>query len=141
MLLLAFSVSMQLCAQDDTSNTSSQQQTYPVRGTVINSVTREPIARALVTFAGEASSSLLTDNEGRFEFPNIPSGRCILQARRPGFFAKGSGRDTSQAISVGPKAEDVTLTLEPAGSITGHVTLSTSDPANNIHVQIGRAHV
>ncbi len=139
MLLLAFSVSIQLCAQDDTSNTSSQQQTYPVRGTVINSVTREPIARALVTSAGEASSSLLTDNEGRFEFPNLPSGRCVLQARRPGFFAKGSGRGANQAISVGPRTEDVTLTLEPAGSITGHVTLSTSDPADaSIHIQLMR---
>ena len=139
MLLLAFSVSVKLCcAQDDTSNTSSQQQTYPVRGTVINSVTHEPIARALVTFAGEASSSLLTDNEGRFEFSNVPAGRCILQARRPGFFAKGSGREAYQAISVGPRTEDISLMLEPAGSITGHVTLSTSDSADNIHVQLMR---
>ena len=59
MLLFAISVSIQLCAQDDTSNTSSQQQTYPVRGTVINSVTREPIARALVTSAGEDRKSVV----------------------------------------------------------------------------------
>ena len=139
MLLLAFSASIQLCcAQDDTSNTNSQQQTYPVHGTVINSVTHKPIARALVTFAGEASSSLLTDNEGRFEFPSVPAGRCVFQARRPGFFAKASGREAYQAISVGPRTENISLTLEPAGSITGHVTLSTSDPADNIHVQLMR---
>jgi hypothetical protein len=137
-LFLALSASVWLRAQDDASNTTSQAQTYPVRGTVINSVTHEPVARALVTFAGESPSSMLTDSEGRFEFPNVPAGRSVLQARRPGFFARGSGQDMYQPISVGPKNEDIVLTLEPAGSITGRVTLSTSDPADNIHVQLMR---
>jgi hypothetical protein len=98
MLLVVFSVSARLRAQDDSNGTNSQQQTYQVRGTVINSVTHEPIARALVSFSGEASGSMLTDSGGRFEFPNIPAGRCVLQARRPGFFAKNSGRDAFQPI-------------------------------------------
>jgi len=138
MLLVVFSVSARLRAQDDSNGTNSQQQTYQVRGTVINSVTHEPIARALVSFSGEASGSMLTDSGGRFEFPNIPAGRCVLQARRPGFFAKNSGRDAFQPIYVGPKTEDTILALEPAGSITGRVTLSTAEQANDIHVQLLR---
>lgn len=136
MLLLALPVSISLHAQDDADSGSAQHQTYPVRGSVINTVTHEPVARALVTFSGEATGSMLTDSEGRFEFSSVPAGRCILQARRPGFFAKGAGQDAYQSFPVGPKNEDVTLALEPAGSITGHAVLSTSDPGDGIRVQL-----
>ena len=91
--------------------------------------------------------SQLTDNEGRFEFPNIPAGRGMLQAKRPGFFGTGSGRDLYRPIAVGPSTTDHVLALEPAGSITGHVTMPASDPGSNIRVQLmrraiqeGRAH-
>src|ERR1700756_1399344 len=91
-----------LQAQENGSGTTTNQRTYEVRGTVINSVTHEPIERALVSIAGETSSSQLTDNEGRFEFPNVPAGRSVLQARRPGFFGSVSGGDLYQPIAVGP---------------------------------------
>src|SRR5262249_5381634 len=122
-------------------------KTYEVRGTVINSVTHEPIARTLVTIAGETPSSQLTDNEGRFEFPNIPTGASVLQARRPGFFSPGSSNDFSQPITVGPDNQDHTLMLEPAGLITGQITTTPSDSDSDIRVQLmrrtvqeGRAH-
>jgi hypothetical protein len=113
-------------------------QAYEVRGTVINSVTHEPIARALVTLAGETSSSQLTDNEGRFEFPDIPAGRSVLEAKRPGFFGASSGRDLYQPIAVGPSTTDHILALEPAGSITGQITVPSSDSDGNIRVQLMR---
>jgi Carboxypeptidase regulatory-like domain len=121
-------------AQD--GNGSPGQRVYEVRGTVVNSVTHEPIARALVTIAGETSSSQLTDNEGRFEFPNASAGRGVLQARRPGFFGTNYGRDALLPIEVGPNAQDHILTLEPAGSITGRVTMPASDPGSNIRIQL-----
>jgi hypothetical protein len=116
---------------------SSSQRAY-VRGTVINSVTHEPIARALVTLAGETSTSQLTDNEGHFEFANVQAGRNVLDARRPGFFGIGRGRDSSMPISVGPTSSGYTLALEPASTITGQIILPTADPSSNIHVQLMR---
>lgn len=116
----------------------NSRQSYEVRGTVLNSVTHEPIARALVTIAGETSNSQLTDNEGRFSFPNMPAGRSMLQARRPGFFGSGSARDVDLAIEVGPDSSDHVLTLEPAGAITGQITLPASDSGSNIRVQLMR---
>ncbi|HYK36775.1 carboxypeptidase-like regulatory domain-containing protein [Alloacidobacterium sp.] len=117
---------------------TSSPQTFDVRGTVLNSVTHEPIARVLVTLAGANSSSLLTDNEGRFDFANIPAGRSMLQARRPGFFALGSGRDLDLPIAVEPNVPDHVLQLEPAGVIEGHIILPSSDSGSNIRVQLMR---
>lgn len=137
-VLLFTSPNLQLPAQEISTGANTNRQSYEVRGTVVNSVTHEPIARALVTIAGETSSSQLTDNEGRFEFPNIPPGRSVLQAKRPGFFGTGSGRDLYQPIAVGPNTPDHTLALEPAGSITGQVTMPASDPGSNIRIQLMR---
>jgi hypothetical protein len=44
--------------------------TYPVRGVVMNSLTHEPIARALVEAQGDGT---LTDGNGRFEL-NLAAG-------------------------------------------------------------------
>lgn len=113
----------------------------------MNSVTHEPIARALVSISGESPDAQLTDNEGRFDFQNALAGRCTLQARRPGFFGTASGRDLYMNIAVGPNSRDHVLALEPAGSITGQITTPASDTGNTIRVQLlrrniqeGRAH-
>jgi hypothetical protein len=79
-------------------------KTDSVHGTVINSVTRAPISRALVS-SPDNRFATMTDDEGHFEFtfpapaagqddqasvnPNRP---VALSARKPGFV-----RDSSQA--------------------------------------------
>ncbi len=126
------------CLLHAQAGNSSSQHTYDVRGTVVNSITHEPIARALVTLAGETSNSQLTDNEGHFEFTNVQAGRNMLEARRPGFFGVGRGRNSSMPISVGPTGNDYTLALEPASTITGQIALPTADPGSNIRVQLMR---
>jgi Carboxypeptidase regulatory-like domain len=130
-LLLIFSV-LPLHAQENSG------RTYEVRGAVINSLTHEPVARALVTIAGETNSSQLTDSEGRFDFPQVPAGRSIVEAKRPGFFGTGSGRDLYQAIVVGPNSPDHVLALEPAGSITGQIGTPAAESVDNIRVQLIR---
>lgn len=107
---------------------------YTVRGEVINSVTHDPVARALVTLAGNGSQSILTDSEGRFNFVGVAAGQEVLQAWRPGYLRGPEFRQ----INVGPGLSDVMLALEPAGSITGHVTLSNSDPSTDVRVELLR---
>jgi len=133
-MLLCFSHGLQFQAQEN-----GAQRTYDVRGTVINGTTHEPLARALVTIAGqESSSSQLTDNEGRFEFPNVRAGGSTLVARRPGFFGSNFSRDLSVPVEIGPDVHEHTLALTPAGTITGQITLPASDTGSNIRVQLMR---
>lgn len=137
-VLLFFSYGLQIQAQEN----GGAQRTYEVRGIVINSTTHEPIARALVTIAGqESSSSQLTDNEGRFEFPNVRAGGSTLVARRPGFFGSNFSRDLSVPVDVGPDIHEHTLAITPAGTITGQITLPASDPGGNIPVQLMRRNI
>ena len=138
-LLFIFFFCLSARTQDESGNNAgAQSKTYEVHGTVINSVTQEPIARALVTIAGQDSSAMLTDSDGHFSFAGITTGRHVLQVRRPGFFSPGMGRYEFKPITVGASTGDITLSLEPAGTITGQVTLSTSDSPDDIRVQLMR---
>ena len=99
---------------------------YPVRGVVLDSLTHEPIPRALVenNYAAE-----LTDGEGRFEL-NLPQAMQQISVRRPGYNFRGQGQN--HAVNVGVNTPDLTFYLMPQASITGHVTLSTGEPADGI---------
>ena len=122
--------SVTLIAQD-------AQQTYPVHGTVLDSVTRQPIARALVD--SHSQGATLTDNDGHFEF-NLTAGSADLLVRRPGYEPM-TGSLHSHRVQVGPSTPELTFTLTPEALITGQVTLSTADPADGIRVIAYRHHL
>ncbi len=126
-----------------------------IRGIVINSVTREPIARALVSSPGNRLATL-TNSEGRFEFilptvdpateggsgPNAPPGRSIrsysLMARKPGFLTDPN----SQANNIrNVPSKDLTLALTPEAVIVGTVTLPTTEAPDSITLQVFRRQV
>ncbi len=109
-----------MCAAQETP------ETYPVRGVVLNSVTRQPIARVLVDANSDA---VLTDNEGRFAL-NLRSNFTQITVRRPGY--NSSGRNGTHAMKVGANMPDFTFYLTPDASITGNVTLSSGDEASGI---------
>ncbi len=135
-------------------------------GVVLNSVTHEPIARALVS-SPDSRFATLTNSEGRFEFalakmqepaggstgdPSASPGPTpsavfdrpsVLFARKPGFLAEPYGAQNLQDETVG----EVTLTLIPESLIVGTVTLPTSEAPDSVGLQIflqqvqdGRAH-
>jgi hypothetical protein len=112
--------------------------TFPVDGVVENSLTHQPIARALVE---SASDRILTDNQGRFEL-HLPNGNAYLSARRPGYQGMGDGRPPAQlSVNVSANAPPVTIVLTPAASITGHVTLSTGDEAEGLQFTLFRKQI
>ena len=114
------------------SSNRPQSPRVEIKGTVINSVSGEPIRRAFVTLATMPPRSAFTDDEGHFVFPNVPSGSMMLAARRPGFFFQREGRtmlDTSKSTSV-------ELKLTPASLIYGRIVGATADPLERVPVQL-----
>lgn len=126
---------------------------YPVGGTILNSISGQPIPRALVVLNQQFAA--LTGSGGEFSFDNIPAGSYDLSVRRPGFEGFGhagndafGGRGATPAptppprhIQVGPGMAALTLAITPEAGIAGQVTLSTSDPADGIRVMLYRRHV
>jgi hypothetical protein len=137
------------------------QNADSIRGTVINSVTHEPIGRALVS-SPDSRFATLTDSQGHFEFtlpktetnlerdPNsgLPlSGRVqivnsvrpdMLMARKPGFLNDQSNPAQNLQNATG---KELTISLTPEALIVGSVTLPTSESPDSIFLQIYRRQV
>ena len=107
--------------------------TYPVRGVVQNSITHQPIARALVDADGNGNS-VLTDGEGRFEL-DLPEGEVAITVRRPGY---RQGMESRHAVKVGADIAALSFSLTPVASIAGHVTLSGGDEPEGLRFFIYR---
>jgi len=136
-----------------------------IRGVVVNSVTHEPVGRALV-HSPDDRFAMFTDSEGRFEFtfpqadsdksPADESGsadrfrhggqnlQLMLMAKKPGFLEDHMGIRNRQSDSAG---KEITIPLTPEALIVGRVVLVTSEPSDPIQlelyrrqVQEGRAH-
>jgi len=131
---------------------SDDQKT--IHGTVVNSVTRAPIARALV-HSGDDRLAMLTDGDGHFEFtlsnvdksangsdfrslnrsrlslPGEANG-LWLSARKPGFLDDPSSGRPVEAIP----GSEVTIPLVPEAVIAGKVNESAGDVAVGVNVEI-----
>jgi hypothetical protein len=125
------SVVLFVCALVAVSNLAAPGQelpTYPVHGVVLNSLTHEPIARALVQAPDD---SVLTDNEGHFEL-NLPAGVVGINIRRPGYDTRGPS--TNHTVRVAPNMPSLDFYLIPEAVITGHITLANGDEADGIRI-------
>ena len=70
---------------------------YPVRGRVIDRLSREPVAYAAVTITGQPGKGAMTDSLGRFEILQVKPGIYSVVHRLP------NGRDP-RIPGVGPDA-------------------------------------
>jgi hypothetical protein len=135
-------------ATASTDGTSSAADTrITIRGQVRDALTGEPLARALVRVEGDSPIGTLTDSEGRFEIPGVPTGQQIVKVRKPGYYDRssaGTENDTSASahnILVAAPMPELSLALAPTGSIRGEIVLSTGDPALGITVDLFRRSV
>jgi hypothetical protein len=111
------------------ANDSRPQRT--IRGVVINSLTGQPIAGALVQIAG--GHAALTDREGQFEI-TASGGAIGAFPTKPGYFAEQWG--ISRFEAPGLESQPVTLKLNPEAIVSGTVTDQNGQPLEGLHVQL-----
>jgi hypothetical protein len=137
-----------LIASDSVAQTvQSDDQPAKISGTVINSVTKAPIGRALV-FTSDNRLAVLTDSEGHFDL-TLPkenagiSGVTVfrsggyensgcsswLQARKPGYL-------DCIPSPPGTSNSDLTIALVPEALIHGRVSVGNSEPLSGTDVQL-----
>lgn len=119
---------------------TSRNAKYGLSGTVINSLTGEPIRRALVQLYDGGQRSVFTDQDGRFQFNDLAQTMgTSLSARKPGFFTEQELAQNSlpqKMVEVGPNATPVVLKLVPEAVITGHVHGVDGEPLENMPIKI-----
>jgi hypothetical protein len=130
----------------------TNSQTETIQGTVVNSVTDEPIGRALV-YSPDHRFATMTDSEGHFSFtfpapstveansgfnpsgsrvsPRAPSRPETLEAKKPGFL-------DSRRIEKLSADKELTISLIPEAVITGRVVLPSSDAPDRIELELYR---
>ncbi len=109
---------------------------YTVAGSVSNSVTGEPIRRALVHIGQFA---VFTGADGRFQMDGVIPGLYNATAQRPGFVdptQTGQMSSPPPMINVGPNTPPVTLKLAPESVVEGRVLSNTGEPIENAQVQL-----
>ncbi len=121
-------------ASDQPSSTAASQ-THSIRGTVVNSVTSEPLARALVTLAAQRVQIAMTDANGSFHFEDVLGGSVALTAQRPGFFPP---EQLAHPFTITADIENFVIALAPQGVIGGHIASGLNAPIEDLPVHLYR---
>jgi hypothetical protein len=111
---------------------------YKLSGTVVNSVTGEPIRRALVSLFYAEQLSTMTDQDGHFEFEGLQRSRPVVTAQKPGYFSEqelSRGRAQATQVEVGPDAQSAIIKLLPEAVITGRIVDPDGLPIPRLVVQ------
>ncbi|MCC7044877.1 MAG: carboxypeptidase regulatory-like domain-containing protein [Acidobacteria bacterium] len=112
--------------------------TATVTGTVVIEGAGSPVRRARVTLSAaelRGGRSVVTDDQGRFNFQALPAGRFTLTASKSGFVditygAKRAGRPgTPIQLSDGQNLTGLTIAMPRGGVITGIVVDEHGEPA------------
>ncbi len=151
-LLLVLGAQVSTAIQISSSPTAPSDQArsdkYSFFGTVVDSVTGEPIRKALVQLHGAQQYTVFSDGDGRFQFGGLPAGVMSLSAQKPGYFGEQELRSRMPAsFEVGPKSESAVIKLTPEGIIAGRVATTTGAPLEHVplsltylNVRDGRRH-
>jgi hypothetical protein len=145
LIFSAFPFASSLRAQSQASASDDSRKTFSVSGNVVNSVTGEPVSRALVQIFVGGQKSALTGPDGHFEFSGVPGGQTAVNAEKPGFFNEEQlrlkhGWVTPTLITVGPETPAVTVKLFPESVIVGHVT-ANGEAVEGVPVKVMEAQV
>jgi hypothetical protein len=116
-------------------------ETYAVRGTVLNSISAEPIPWALVRLdsVGEsAAREVRADAEGKFAFASVSAKAAYLSASKPGYFPvlRGTEHPMQLRVAVHRNSSAAIVRLVPEGIIYGRITGADGEPIEGMRVQL-----
>ena len=129
---------------------SSAPTKFRISGTLVNSVTGEPISRATISLLAESDShtlaTTLTDSEGHFSIEGLDADKYQLTAAKRGYRTTffDEHEEYSSAIVTGSKTgseiylnvERLTFRITPGGLIHGVVIADTGDPVQDATVRL-----
>jgi uncharacterized protein (DUF2141 family) len=120
------------------------RQTLRIAGTVLSATTSAPLSQARISIVETRDRgkliSMITSEDGHFEFSQLKAGKYSLQGAKRGFISSAyeQHEQFSTAIVTGPEfsTENLVLRLMPMALITGHVSDEFGDPIRNASVTL-----
>lgn len=117
---------------------------YRVAGTVISKTDGHPLARARVALRDAKDSqkfeSLVTAEDGKFNFPDVPAGKYSLNGAKRGFITAAYDQheqfSTAIVTGAGIDTEALVLRMAPAAIISGKILDESGDPVRHASVTL-----
>ncbi len=124
-------------AQIPPSSPAKGGETFMVSGTVVNSVTGEPIGRALVRVNRFPQRTTFSDGEGHFEIDGLGPGHVNMSAQKPGFVNEHEASiQPATWVDIGSNTGAVVLKLIPQGAIYGRATDASGQLVEHVPVRL-----
>src|SRR5215470_9282757 len=146
--LSLWSLSFDVCRGQTPSSPQDvpQSATSRIAGTIVSSLDGSPLARARVSIFETSnrtnSVSLITSENGHFEFPGLKSGKFSLQGTKRGFLTAAYDQheqySTAIVTGAGLDTEHLVLRLTPLATLSGKVLDESGDPVRHAQVFLYR---
>jgi Carboxypeptidase regulatory-like domain len=120
--------------------------TFRIAGTIVNAIGGNPLGRARVSIADARNpqnrQSLITTEDGRFDFKQVSAGKYSLQGAKRGFIPAGfnehEGFSTAIVTGAGLDTENLVLRLAPSAVLSGKILDESGDPVRQATVSLYR---
>ncbi len=122
--------SLLLCAAWLAAQTDNRPK-FKITGTVVNSVSGEPVRAMVDIFGGSTRLSVMAGTDGHFEADGITAGSLYVTARRPGF----APSIQAQRFNVSASSDPITVKLTPLSKISGRVLDREGEPIDGVALQ------
>ena len=110
---------------------------FTLTGTVVDSVTGEPIRKALVQIYSGQRRMTFSGDDGRFQLEGIPAGSYSVTAQKPGYFSQQELlRGGAPPVEVGPKSSSAIVKLTPESVLSGKVTSTDGVPLEHVSLHL-----
>lgn len=119
---------------------------YRIAGIIVSKIDGHPLSRARVMVSevndDQKSESVITGDDGRFEFRGVPPGQYSLHGDKRGFISSAYDQHENYWSAIvtgaGVDTENLVLKLEPAAAIAGQVLDESGDPIRRATVTLYR---
>ena len=117
---------------------------YRIAGTIVSKIDGHPLARARVTLRDarnpQKSESIVTAENGKFEFSGVPTGKYDLHGAKRGYISASYDQhdqfSTAIVTGAGLETEALVLRLAPAAIISGKIMDEAGEPVRHATVTL-----
>jgi protocatechuate 3,4-dioxygenase beta subunit len=126
--------------------TSPSSPAFRIAGTVVNAIGGNPLVRARVIIADAVnprnSQSMVTSEDGRFDFKQVSAGKYSLQGAKrgfiPGLYDEHEQFSTAIVTGAGLNTENLVLRLSPSAILYGKILDDLGEPVRQAQVSLYR---